>query len=137
MQKKIHNRLRKERTSKIQKMSDEISYDNLIYYFEGLSPPVSFIEYEDPSDIYNKIKNGDKRIQAAEEEQKKFNSKLGEITSGNPEHKSRDQSDTTKNVQNLYNSKQKIIDLSIVQKLDLELFMKQNKMKPKEQDLKY
>ena len=49
-------------------MSDEISYDNLIYYFEGLSPPVSFIEYEDPSDIYDKIKNGDKRIQAAEEQ---------------------------------------------------------------------
>ena len=94
-------------------MSDEISCDNLIYYFEGLSPPVSFIKYEDPSDIYDKIKNGDKRIQAAEEEQKKCNSKLGEMTSGNPEHKSKDQSDTIKNVQNLYNSRQKIIYLFI------------------------
>ena len=94
-------------------MSDEISCDNLIYYFEGLSPPVSFIKYEDPSDIYDKLKNGDKRIQAAEEEQKKCNSKLGEMTSGNPEHKSKDQSDTIKNVQNLYNSRQKIIYLFI------------------------
>ena len=30
-----------------------------------------------------------------------------------------------------------LIYLTIMQKLDLKLFMKQNKMKPKEQDLKY
>ena len=106
--------------SKIQKISAEINYDDLVYYFKGSSSPVSFIEYEDPLDIYDKIKNGDKIIQAAEKEQKnkkknkktkKIKSKLSEITSGNPEHKSKDPLDAIKNVQNLYNSRQKNIDL--------------------------
>ena len=106
--------------SKIQKISAETNYDDLVYYFKGSSSPVSFIEYEDPLDIYDKIKNGDKIIQAAENEQKnkkknkktkKIKSKLSEITSGNPEHKSKDPLDAIKNVQNLYNSRQKNIDL--------------------------
>ena len=36
---------------------------------------------------------------------------LREIASGNPKHKSKKQSYTIKNVRNLYNSRQKIIDL--------------------------
>ena len=111
MQKKIYNRLLKERTSKMQKISDEINYDDLIYYFKRPSSPVSFNEYEDPSDLHDKIENGDKTIQAAEEEQTRIKSRLGEITSGNPEHKSTNQSYAIKNAQNIYNSRQKIIDL--------------------------
>ena len=41
----------------------------------------------------------------------KFKSELDEITSENPKHKSNGQSDTMKNVQNFYDSSQKIIDL--------------------------
>ena len=36
---------------------------------------------------------------------------LNEITSGNPKHKSKKQSYTIKNVRNLYDSRQKTIDL--------------------------
>ena len=111
MQKKIDNGLLKERTSKIQQIGDGTNYDDFIYYFKGPSSPVNFTGYEDPSNIYDKIKNGDKKIQAAEREQKKFKSKLREIASGNLEHKSDDQLDTIKNAQNVYNSRQKIIDL--------------------------
>ena len=138
MQKKIYNRLLKERTSEVQKISDEINYDDLIYYFKRPSSPVSFNEYEDPSDLHDKIKNGDKTIQAAEEEQTRIKSRLGEITSGNPEHKSTNQSYAIKNAQNLYNSRQKLlIYLTIMKQLDSKLFLKQNKIKVKEQDLKY
>ena len=73
MQKKIYNRLLKERTSMKKKNNDEISYYDLIYYFKGSRSQVNFTEYEDPSDIYDKIKNGDKTIQAAQEEQKNLN----------------------------------------------------------------
>ena len=66
------------------------------------------------------------------EEENKFKSNLREITSGNPKHKEEYQLDTTKNVKNLYDSRQKIIYLMIVQKLDLKPFMKLKK-----QDLKY
>ena len=138
MQKKIYNRLLKERTSEMQKISNEINYDDLIYYFKRPSSPVSFNEYEDPSDLHDKIKNGDKTIQAAEEEQTRIKSRLGEITSGNPEHKSTNQSYAIKNAQNLYNSRQKLlIYLTIMKQLDSKLFLKQNKIKVKEQDLKY
>ena len=138
MQKKIYNRLLKERTSEVQKISDEINYDDLIYYFKRPSSPVSFNEYEDPSDLHDKIENGDKTIQAAEEEQTRIKSRLGEITSGNPEHKSTNQSYAIKNAQNLYNSRQKLlIYLTIMKQLDSKLFLKQNKIKVKEQDLKY
>ena len=56
--------------SEIQKISDEINYDDLIYYFKSPSSPVNFTEYEDPSDLYDKIKNVDKTIQVAEGDQK-------------------------------------------------------------------
>ena len=138
MQKKIYNRLLKERTSEVQKITDEINYDDLIYYFKRPSSPVSFNEYEDPSDLHDKIKNGDKTTQAAEEQQTRIKSRLGEITSGNPEHKSTNQSYAIKNAQNLYNSRQKLlIYLTIMKQLDSKLFLKQNKIKVKEQDLKY
>ena len=91
MQKKIY-----KITSEIQEISDEINYDDLIYYFKGPSSPTSFTEYEDPSDLYDKIKNDDKTIKTAEEEQKAFKSRLGELTSRYPEHKSTNQSGTIK-----------------------------------------
>ena len=40
-------------------------------------------------------------MQAAEKEQIKLKSKLGEITSGNPKHKFQIQKDAIENVQNL------------------------------------
>ena len=48
MQKKIYDRLLKERTSEIGKISDETNYDDLVYYFIVPSSPVNFTEYEDP-----------------------------------------------------------------------------------------
>ena len=59
----------------------------------------------------NEIKNGDKAIQAGEEEQIKFKSELGEIISTNSKHKSENQSDGIKNINNNYDSRQKTIDL--------------------------
>ena len=48
--------------------------------------------------IYNETKNGNISIEKIEEDQKQFKSKLNEITTGNPQHKSKDQLDTTKNI---------------------------------------
>ena len=52
-----------------------------------------------------------KTLQQLEEDQKKFKSELNEITSGNPKHKSDKQLYTIKIVNNLYDPRQKIIDL--------------------------
>ena len=49
--------------------------------------------------------------QIKEEDQQKNKSNLSEITSGNPSHREKYQPDAIKNIKNLYNSRQKVIDL--------------------------
>ena len=61
--------------------------------------------------IYNQLKNGEKIFQQLQEEQKYFKNDLKEVTSGNPKHKTEKQSYTIKNVKNLHDSRQKIINL--------------------------
>ena len=50
-------------------------------------------------------------MQELEEDQKKLKSNLCEITSGNPKYKREYQLDTIKNVQSLYDSRQKVNDI--------------------------
>ena len=74
----------------------------------------------------------------AEEDKEKFKREFSQIKSGNPKHKSEMQLYTIKNVKNLCDSRQKLlIYLIITQKLNLNLFIDQNMMKLKEEDLKY
>ena len=47
----------------------------------------------------------------AEKDQEKFKREFGQIKSGNPKHKSDMQLYAIKNIKNLYDSRQKIIDL--------------------------
>ena len=54
-------------------------------------------------------KNGNISIKKFEENQ--FKSKLNEITTGNPKHKSKDQLDTIRNIKNLYKSRDKLIKI--------------------------
>ena len=61
--------------------------------------------------IYGHEKNGETTLQPVEEEQKKLKNDLRGITSGNPKHKSEKQSYTIKNVWNLYDSGENIINL--------------------------
>ena len=69
MEKETYIKLLNERMTDIQKISREFDYEKLIYYFK--SPGVStihFMRFRSPLDIYNETENGDKTIQAAEEE---------------------------------------------------------------------
>ena len=73
----------------------------------------------------------------AEKDQEKFRREFGQIKSGNPRHKSEMQLYTIKNVKNLYDSKKLLIYLIITQKLNLNLFIDQNMMELREEDLNY
>ena len=96
----------------ILEISNKINYNDLTYHYITLGiRPTNLIVFRGLLHIFKEIKNGDETVKAVEEEQIKFKSKLGEITSGNPKHKLKNQKDTIKNVQNLYNSIQKVIDL--------------------------
>ena len=52
-----------------------------------------------------------KHQQRKQKKIKKIKSKLYEITTGNPKHRVKDQSDAIKNINNIYNSKEKVITL--------------------------
>ena len=60
---------------------------------------------------YDQLKKGKKALQQVEKEQKDFRSDLHETIVGNPKHKNESQLYTIKNAKNLYDSRQKIIDL--------------------------
>ena len=107
----LYNKILEERIDQILKVSREISYGNLVYDFKGPTPSINFAIFGGPMGTYNQLKNGDKTLQQVEKEQEDFWKYLNEIVAGNPKHKSEKQSYVIKNVKNLYNSRQKIIDL--------------------------
>ena len=109
--KKMYDKILGERKDEILKMSSEIDYENLVYDFKGQTPSINFSVFGGPMYTYNHLKNVDKTLQQVEKEQEDFKTNLNEITSGNLKHKSEKQSHTIKNFKNLYNSRQKIIDL--------------------------
>ena len=92
-------------------MGKKNNYANLVYDFKGSTPSISFAKFEGPMYTYNKLKNGEKTLQQVEEDQKHFKKDLNEIKSRNPKHKSEKQLYTIENVKNLYESRQKIINL--------------------------
>ena len=73
--------------------------------------PINFIGFRGSFNIFKEIRDGDKTLQQVEEDQEDLKKSLGQITSGNPKNKEKYQLDTIKNVQNLYGSRQKVIDL--------------------------
>ena len=109
MQKEKYDRLLSERVDEIRKRSGEINYNKLIYRFTtpGIVP-INFIKFKGPFNTFKEIRDSDKTLQEREEDQKKLKSSLYEITSGNLKHKREYQLDTVKNVQSLYDSRQKV-----------------------------
>ena len=109
--KKNFDELFNERIEEIYNISKQIDFNNLTYYFrdETISP-INFISFRGPMYIYNNIKNGNISIGEIKEDQKHFQSSLNEITE-NPKYKSKVQLNTIENIRNLYNSREKVINL--------------------------
>ena len=109
--KEIYDKLLDERIDEILEMRREIDYYNLVYKFKCSAKPISFTKFGGPMYTYGQLKKDVKTLQQVEKEQEDFKSDLREITSENPKHKSESQLNTIKNAKNLYDSRQKIIDL--------------------------
>ena len=110
-EKETYNRLFYNRLNEIQEISNEIDYNNLIYYFKTRgSGKVNFVKFQGPFGL-SRVRDREISLTNAEKEQEDFKTYLRQITSGNPKHKEKHQLDTTKSVKNLYDSRQKIIDL--------------------------
>ena len=109
--KEVYDKILEERMNEILKIRKKIDYDNLIYNFKGNTDPINIAKFEGPIYIYDDMKNGKTTLQQIEKQQKDFKKELNEITSKNPKHKSDDQLYIIENVKNLYNSRQKVINL--------------------------
>ena len=84
-----YNILFDEKLDEIRELSKEIDYKNLNYDFTTkASGPINFTGYNGPLTLFKKIRDGEILIEMAEEDQKKFKGKIGQIISGNPDHKS-------------------------------------------------
>ena len=123
----FYDKILEERMDEILKMRDKIDFDRLIHNFKGSPSSINFAKFGGPMYIYGHIRNGDTTLQQVEKQQKDFKKELNEIISGNQKHKSNNQLYVIENITNLYNSRQKIIDL-------LNAFTNQNKMKQQEQE---
>ena len=96
----------------IQELSREADYKNLNYYFTTkASGSINFTGYNGPFSLFKKMRDGDIAINGRRRSKKKIKREFRQIKSGNPDHKSDKQLYTIKNVKNLYDSRQKIIDL--------------------------
>ena len=113
LQEDNYNRVLNKRVDEIPKIKGETNYNKSIYYFTtpGIAQK-SFIKLKGPFNTFKGIRDGDKTLQEKEEDQKKLKLSLGELTLGNPKYKWKHQLDTIENVQSIYDSRQKVIDLS-------------------------
>ena len=109
---KNYNKLFDEKLDEIQELSREIECKHLNSDFRTkASGSINFTGYNGPFTLFKKIRDGDISLEMAEEDQKNFKREFGQIKSGSPDHKSDKQLYIIKNVKNLYDSRQKIIDL--------------------------
>ena len=133
-----YNKLFDKKLDEIQELSRKIDYKNLNYDFTTkASGSINFTGYNGPFTLFKKIRDGDISLEMAEEDQKKFKREFGQIKSGNPDHKSDKQLYTIKNVKNLYDSRQKIIDLfNSYSKIRSEALYKSKQNKTEEKGLK-
>ena len=134
-----YNKLFDEQLDEIQELSREIDYKNLNHNFTTkASVSINFIKFKGPFSLFKKIRDGEISLEMTEEDQEKFKREFSQIKSGNPKHKSEMQLYTIRNVKNLYDLRQKIIDLlNNYSKLNLNVFIDQNMMKLREEDLNY
>ena len=108
--KEIYGRILEEKMDEILEMSREINYNNLVYDFKGPTSSISFTKFGGPMYTYDQLKKDDKTLKQVEKKKQiNFKTELNEIIRGSK--KSLRQLSTIKNVKNLYNARQKIIDL--------------------------
>ena len=119
----------------ISEFCDSFDYNNLNFGYVGPTKDVNFYEYMDSKEIFNKIKNNHIKFSEVKNKQNEFLNKLSniKITKKLPNKKKR--LIILKNFAIL--EKKLLIFSETILKCYLRLIMMQNKIKLREQDLKY
>ena len=114
---------------------DSVGYNNLKFEYIGPNEDVSFYEYKDSKELFNAIKNNQIKCSELKNKQNEFLSKLSNIKIGKEANK---QEEVVDNLEKFYNSREKVINfLKTMLKCCLMQITIQNKIKLREQDLKY
>ena len=114
---------------------DSVDYNNLKFEYVGPTKDVSFYEYKDSKELFNAIKNNQIKFSEVKNKQNEFLNKLSNIKIGK---KTAEQKEVIKNLEKFYNSREEVNNfLETILKFYLMLITIQNKIKLKEQDLKY
>ena len=98
--------------TKIREYYKPIRFNDITYYFkDSRITPVNFIEFKGPMNVFDSIHKGDKTLEDIENEQEKFKEKLDYIRQGNPKNRSQEQQNTIFEIENLYKSRQDVIEM--------------------------
>ena len=99
-------------SAKIRESYELVDFNNLVYHFKNQNiSSISFIDFKAPLHIFKDIYDEDRTLENIEKEQIKFIKYLGHIKQGSPKNRSREQEKTINNIKNLYESREKVIQL--------------------------
>ena len=108
-QKEIFEELANKRIDEIQNLSKQTDFNNLTYYSKGKSAQKYFVGFKGPLGFYKNMKEGDIKLEKAEEKQKEFKSDLNEISKRR--YKPENEKSSIKNIKTLYKSREKVTKL--------------------------
>ena len=97
--------------AKIRKSIEPVDFDNLTYYYKGSNEPINFSEYNGMINIFKSIHSGDKTLEDIEQEQNKIKKEINVIKHGNPKKRSEKQQETIDIIENLYKSRQEVVNM--------------------------
>ena len=95
------------------KNSAKIDFINLKYTFKDRknNNPIDSIGFKGSLHIFKSIYDGSITLEDVEKDQIKLKSDLGYIKQGNPKNRSEEQNNVINNVTNLYESKEKVVEM--------------------------
>ena len=88
---------------KIQNQFNKIDFNHLTYLYKGSSTPIKFFGFKGPLHIFKSIYNGSIPLEDVEKEQIEFKRVLNHIR--------QEQEKATNNIKNLYESRQKVVQM--------------------------
>ena len=96
---------------KIRKSLEPFNFYDLTYNFKDSKiPSVNFYEFKSPNTIFENTHNGNIALEDVEKD-KKLKTELGRIKQGGPKNKSPEQTKTINNINNLYNSREEVVQM--------------------------
>ena len=97
---------------KIQESIEPIDFNDLTYKFKGSeNAPINFIKFKGSNHIFKSIHDGDIALEDVEKKQIKLKSDLSHIKQGPWKYKSPEQTQTIRNIENLYNSREELVKM--------------------------